>query len=1440
MTKTQWLRGASQYGDVPALGGSAMRCVAAGLSSDVHLTTRRPRQQAELETAHHNALRPFLILFVFLALFSSLLKEGVLGEKWECLLVQSQQQAWRGPQTSHTAHPSGDLLDATLDDIGECDTISVEYHGDASLKGSVLRSNGSSLVSDDRRSMVTATAQLLSLSGSGAFYPRVGKQFVAGFSFELASVAGGWVFSYDSTTDGVGYVNLSTTATSSDHLNVTTKILRRREFLFIGSGDNAGTHDSFIDTIFTSVADITSQSSVFFETINSCEAAGGYFWDYTPIAISTEEHDCGFLFAENLPKFLHSYDPKETQDLSILSVALTFRENTFEVGGTAEGALLNRTAEEYLATYSVEADLHLGDVEPASGEIFRISSGLNDPSTAVLQYTADNVSVAEVAEYEGFFFYTEAPQFYTTSVVVYAHDNEWAKSELALRVVLSFVVIFMIVCWIIRAVQNFSGPGRSSVDTPFPALRSGEGGTANALSLWLLFLLIAYFLNVNCIAPFANDAFWRFLDAHSEAIYFMAQNSFCIAFIRVCYYSCKGSTKSWLFVCYPAICYAVGGLLLHFFVSYYFADEISCGDPNGMGISFIVYPASRPVCLDMECPGTENGTYAGSTASSSGLRWGKRDKTGASPLTAFLSLLAFHMFFLLYGLRVYIKLTFFLLPSVPFSPNACPFLLVRWFSYFGVIYITLLLGIFLHLYYTSRDGGGTAMQGNNKGLGNTFSNTTFLFFIVVACFPLSRRRVKVKGDTASETSQEEAKGFFLNAITMLRDFADGFSLGRIVCGTKDNDDTFSDTITSVHTSCGSLHTQAAMANALRVPFCLESADWLWAVSWEVTAADPRIFFEWHSVGAAEAAAIAACDGSMFEQYARRYANPFYKKAASETSKSPKESEMRSASSTTTASPRKRDGGGTPPPEQQIDTRRVPNNQMAPRVANWYKSRCVTVVSRLTVEMNSSDDMSEEADESHSIAHTDSPKPSNAPSVNDSELDMDMTPKTSPTGTPSRKKRNRSPVLVGRQKEVENQNELLRKWLVERTGYASNTEDDDDPVRRRHRRLYSRASPRGRPREARPQRPPSVTPPERGLHTPRCLTPVLSALHLSRDNSRASSTESSATPPPEKKKRRRQPSSLVRPKARLRTKQNRLRLSEQGHQQEGVQEKAMNGATKSKYLMDWERVGMTTLLPVVSVGQNQSCVACSSTTIAVSFRGTINIDNVKSDLHACSTKVSPINMLDPFAAFTRATRLPFVFTAVPMRLHTGFLSIWEKHLRSTTVQHLIHLLASEGSAQTLYGARAIERRTVYITGHSLGGALASLCAYDVQVQVIHEIDGFLESETSARAQIISEWAFTLETELMSAKCAYSEDLFQSVVADFGDWLEDDVKPRRPRQVIVYTFGSPKVGNREWMKVYDKALPNTFRVVNGEDAVPTMPPSGVFGIQYRHVGQLVLVC
>jgi len=135
------------------------------------------------------------------------------------------------------------------------------------------------------------------------------------------------------------------------------------------------------------------------------------------------------------------------------------------------------------------------------------------------------------------------------------------------------------------------------------------------------------------------------------------------------------------------------------------------------------------------------------------------------------------------------------------------------------------------------------------------------------------------------------------------------------------------------------------------------------------------------------------------------------------------------------------------------------------------------------------------------------------------------------------------------------------------------------------------------------------------------------------------------------------------------------------------------------------------------------------------------------------------------------------TLAAVRVHGGFFGEYEG-LRSSVLALV---------RQRLERHRQDGRRVnVYVTGHSLGGAVACLLALDL-----------------ASARHLDERRPGHEAPLLE------------------------------RPPVVYTFGSPRLGNAAIRSVYNMLVPDTYRVVAGRDLVPTLPPS----CQYRQLGREV---
>lgn len=138
-------------------------------------------------------------------------------------------------------------------------------------------------------------------------------------------------------------------------------------------------------------------------------------------------------------------------------------------------------------------------------------------------------------------------------------------------------------------------------------------------------------------------------------------------------------------------------------------------------------------------------------------------------------------------------------------------------------------------------------------------------------------------------------------------------------------------------------------------------------------------------------------------------------------------------------------------------------------------------------------------------------------------------------------------------------------------------------------------------------------------------------------------------------------------------------------------------------------------------------------------------------------------------------MPHVGSPIPKdasAVHYGFLRAFLSIRDSVT--RSINLLSSDLS----------EGYSLHFTGHSLGGALATLAAADFQ----------------------------------------AKHLFDN------------------HNVTCMSFGAPKVGNMHFAKLYNRLVPNSFRIVNDADLISRMPRSLRSGNplgRYKHAGRTVLV-
>ncbi|KAK9817451.1 hypothetical protein WJX74_011070 [Apatococcus lobatus] len=170
---------------------------------------------------------------------------------------------------------------------------------------------------------------------------------------------------------------------------------------------------------------------------------------------------------------------------------------------------------------------------------------------------------------------------------------------------------------------------------------------------------------------------------------------------------------------------------------------------------------------------------------------------------------------------------------------------------------------------------------------------------------------------------------------------------------------------------------------------------------------------------------------------------------------------------------------------------------------------------------------------------------------------------------------------------------------------------------------------------------------------------------------------------------------------------------------------------------------------------QAIMGWNSTILVVAFRGSCSTSNFISDAEAWQVRYPQDQ--GPWRSSPHCA------------VHHGFLSLWTENGFNQ------NLLARVGAI--LDSCRDISQ--VYFTGHSLGGALATLAAFELQQML---------------------------------------------------------QGSRVVQLACYTFGAPRTGNHAFANEYGRRIPQTWHIINDQDAVARM---GKFLMLYKRPGLRVLV-
>ena len=161
----------------------------------------------------------------------------------------------------------------------------------------------------------------------------------------------------------------------------------------------------------------------------------------------------------------------------------------------------------------------------------------------------------------------------------------------------------------------------------------------------------------------------------------------------------------------------------------------------------------------------------------------------------------------------------------------------------------------------------------------------------------------------------------------------------------------------------------------------------------------------------------------------------------------------------------------------------------------------------------------------------------------------------------------------------------------------------------------------------------------------------------------------------------------------------------------------------------------------------------------------------------------------------------------LKVHTGFYSSYNNTLLRPAITNAVR------KARKLHGASDI-----IVTGHSMGGAIASFCALDLAV---------------SDPQILNLYLLAQGTTIIEYKlfCSWSLKRLQHLQIHFGS-----------NNVHLMTFGQPRVGNAVFASYFAKYVPNTIRITHERDIVPHLPPYFFFlpQLTYRHFPREVHPC
>lgn len=225
-------------------------------------------------------------------------------------------------------------------------------------------------------------------------------------------------------------------------------------------------------------------------------------------------------------------------------------------------------------------------------------------------------------------------------------------------------------------------------------------------------------------------------------------------------------------------------------------------------------------------------------------------------------------------------------------------------------------------------------------------------------------------------------------------------------------------------------------------------------------------------------------------------------------------------------------------------------------------------------------------------------------------------------------------------------------------------------------------------------------------------------------------------------------------------------------------------------------------------------------LLISFRGTeqIKVKDIMTDINLFQSHYFPQYMWgsDPLMG--------------SVLIHTGFLQAFQS-VRAALIQ-LMHAILTAPPVE----GEVDDPWRIHITGHSLGGALASLMSFelarlregmyvtDIKMKKSVDVsDGDIE-----QGILMDQWVNEASSDTIDYGALYMQD------AGFKTALG-------AAEIVTYTYGAPRVGNPSYADLCDKISPFNYRIINKKDVVPRVPRSTLTNtvLEYKHAGRSVVL-